>query len=224
MAGLDFEEGSSQRASRASPVSTATNNFTMMCWMKPEDLAVGSFGSVAVCNGDNGGPTGYSIAEVANDGATNYAGFLINGIVWVTNNAAYTTGTWVHQAIVRNAGTSYNFRDGVQQTATTASAPNTPATSFIIGDYTVAGGSDAYMDGVVTHVKHFDRVLTAQEIVVEMWKDMPAFFNNLKATYICGAGEGTGTTLSDFTQTTTTTMSTTNTPGWVDGPPVTGRE
>lgn len=215
MAALDYEETSSQRSSRASAVHTTQDSWTYMCWTTLEDTARGSFGQSAVINGES---TGHVLAQVVNTVGDDDWGSITDGSAWLEGDCGLTPGAWTHICVVRDGTTVRLYKNGVVQTNTTATSPDTPNAGFHIG----FGGSktgSSYADGRIALVKAWSRSLDSNEIALERWSYRPVLFNNLAAYY--PLEEGTGTTDNDFTQTTATTLSHTNTPAWVDGPPVT---
>jgi len=114
--------GTSQYLSNA-VVSTATNNFGLEVWVKPNAIAAGN--RTIVYNGD---PlvSGWGLIQ---RGGTEYKASFGTMVAFGSGEAA--AGVWAHLALVRDNGTTTFYVNGVPS-GTSVSNPVPPAASFIV--------------------------------------------------------------------------------------------
>lgn len=153
----DFN-AASDKLKRTSVPSTAINNFAMSAWIYLD--AVASTQTAFINGYDGGSGTGWSL----NISSGGFYRFTMCFVASVDSTATITPGVWTHILGERNAGTSRVYHDGIDDGATTASAPNTPASTLAIGmGQTNAGADTRPFDGKVCECAIWNRVLTSDE-------------------------------------------------------------
>jgi len=103
--------------------TTVVNNFTIAVWV----YASSASGTQTILNIGKE-DTGYGFAIISG----NWHGVL-SGVVNLDTGIAVSTNAWIHLALKRNAGTTSVWVNGVQQGATSGSAPNAPTTTHTVG-------------------------------------------------------------------------------------------
>lgn len=146
--------GSSQYFTRAI-ASTVTNNFSMSAWFKPLALANTRYFHNGADDA-NGFALSMSSAGIIR-GEYHFVAFI---------NSAVTAspGTWFFVAMVRNAGTTQMYVNGVPSGGTSGSAPNTPGSYTTIGASQNAAGTPSYFNGLVDDARLYERAITAHEV------------------------------------------------------------
>jgi hypothetical protein len=106
---LDFDggllSGSPDYAYKNSYVTSNTDNFTMMAWVKPDVVTNGVNWRCIAYNGDDAGGYGFGIND------SKVAG-LFGVTQWNTTDEVLTTGNWYHIVMRRNSGTVQFFLNG----------------------------------------------------------------------------------------------------------------
>lgn len=155
----DFN-GTTDYIDRASgPVSTATDNMTVSCWVNLDAKVSQNM----VSNGYNGtSGTGYQLRF---SNSSQRFQFDLSFVVGITGTTDPNTGQWYHVLGQINAGTAYLFVNGASEGTPTVGTPNTPATYFNIGCVKTDTGTPAgFTDGRICEVGFWNRVLTSGEI------------------------------------------------------------
>lgn len=135
--------GSSDGFRVAAPISTVTDNFGIEAWVRPTSTAGNS---VIAYNGD----TSTSGGGIFRQG--NGYGVLYGGNVLAVVAGSVALNQWTHLAVVRNAGTTTIYRNGVS-IGSTATAPNLPAGGFSIGTNPTAASE--FFSGEIDEVRMF---------------------------------------------------------------------
>ncbi len=158
--------GTSSYASSPIPGSTATSNFTLQSWIKPNDLDTPfTFVQNGADNGIDGG-SGYGIGLNGSAGGGGRLTALLSGITWLDSGSAFvSTSSWHSTAMVRDAGGTIDFyADAVQAPLTYSQTPNAANTNFTIGSLTTGHG---FYNGSVDEVRILDTALGADWIATE---------------------------------------------------------
>lgn len=149
--------------STANLATNQTDNWTMTAWVKPSSIAQNN-GTIVLNGFDNGG-TGNGFSMVMGD-ATNAAtgnlfkGFL-NGLVIVNSGLTFNTNNiWYYTVLVREAGVTKLYLDGVLSGTTITSTPNTPSGSLRIG----SSNGIRFWNGAIDEVKVYNTALTATQV------------------------------------------------------------
>lgn len=157
----DFD-GTNDILKRGSPVTTATDNFTMSCWFNP-DVALPANTKYMFVNGviSGTGGNGWDL----NMQTSGVARFDLVFVAAVTGTTALSTGTWYHLLGVRNSGTSRLYVNGTEEGTSIANAPNTPSDNASIGARTDPVAGDArHVDGKIAECAIWTRALSTTEI------------------------------------------------------------
>lgn len=217
MPALDFEETSSQLTRRSTRVHSSSTAWTYMCWSKVEDTVRGAQGQGFLGNGDT--TAGHCLAAAVNvDQAPDQWGGIFHGVAWLSSGTTPNGGTWTHYAATRRDGTTFLYKDGVQETGTETTAPSTPTdTGFLVGKCGAWTGS-TFADGIIALVKVWDKALTTDEILLEMRSYYP-IVSGCVAFY--PLDEGSGSTQTDPMRFTTTDLANdANAPTWTGDVPL----
>lgn len=170
--------------------STATDNFTLMCWLKADEQVLNQWTEV-IGNGSWDGAlpaSGYSIRLI--NGVTTVHVHGRNGV----NFGGYTVpvNEWVHLAVVRDAGVWKMYANGIEIPYTGGGAqtlaPFTPNEWFHL-----SLPSQRYMSGQIDEVKYFDVVRTPAQIQADMASTSPA-----GTTLYWDLNESTGPNIGDL--------------------------
>ena len=154
--GIDFD-GTTGTASRASAVSSLTNNFTIEAWFRADALP--SAGSYALFAYNGTETAGWGIGLDSNGALVARYG----SVNWLVASATVKPGTYHHAALVRSAGTATLYLDGTAYTPTNAtSTPGTPGAAFSIGREDATAGR--YFNGVVDDVAVYGSALSGTRI------------------------------------------------------------
>jgi hypothetical protein len=126
-------------------VGTATDNFGIEAWVRSNGRTTGN---AAIAYNGNSGTSGYGLYRLGNS----YGG-LFGGVTFIGGGAPVANGS-THLALVRNAGVTTFYVNGVPAGTTTTAAPNPPTGSFGIGgNATIA--IDEFFDGQIDEVRYF---------------------------------------------------------------------
>lgn len=151
--------GSTQYAGRT-VVSTATDNFSVVCWVNLAGLPGAGLHAVPFCNGAADG-NGYRM-QVDENGVYNFDfSFVAN----MSSGYTLSTGTWYQLAAIRTSGTTQLYVDAVAQGTTAATTPNAPGTFVTVGALRIAAGTgDYFFNGAIDDVRHYNRAITTTEL------------------------------------------------------------
>lgn len=158
----DFESGDSDYVTRATPIFTGTNNWSMSAWFKLESTGSGVVQSIIVNGVDGAYGQGFGMV-VDNDVLKG----LFPYVTWIGGSSSLSTGAWYHACFVRNSGTAQLYLDGSTAGSSSASSPYSldPASDTVIGARrTTTPGFDWYFDGLLSRVAMWDRALDGSEI------------------------------------------------------------
>jgi len=199
---LDFDgglkTGSPDYASKSANVTSNTDNFTMMAWIKPDVVTNGDGGWRCVAyNGDDATGWGIGIEDSKVTG-------LFGTKLWAITDEVLTTGKWYHIAMRRSNNTVQFFLNGELLDYSNAMAPLTPNAKFTIGNMYSADGSSLYtdsFDGQIDEVRVYDAALADQQIRENMCRTIEGDESNLVAYY--NFDNTSGTTLQSFDGSTT---------------------
>lgn len=209
--------------------TTATGNFTLMCWAFIETTSEqGNF----FCIGREGGGTnnGYefgvgnnsadpSLGNNGNDLAISYNGVGRQGV-----NQTISIGTgWHHCAFTEKNTENKWYVDSILKYTGSGGTPSTPTLGWAVGsrlntsistaDHILSSGNK------IAHIKVFNKVLSQNEIITEMNSYRPMNIENL-AVWL-PVDEGTGTNVSDFSKKYTSALTPPSTMlAWTSGPPI----
>jgi hypothetical protein len=145
---------SSDRIDTSSVPMTATDNWTIQAWLKPN--STGNFYAI-IHNGANA--NGYALAMNASKWA-----LLMASKSWNQSSTSVTTGSWAHVVGIRNSGTISMYINGNADSVLYDNiGPNTPTTLLRMG---VATFNTAYAGGI-DEVRLRASVLSADWITTE---------------------------------------------------------
>ena len=197
----DFN-AASDKLKRTSVPSTATNNFTICCWVNIDTLINSE---TAFVNGfDGGSGVGYWLGI----SSTNTPRFNYSFVVAIDGGTALSTGRWYHFLGIRNAGTGKVYLNGVDEGVSSASVPFAPSTTLAIGmNQTNAGADGNPFDGKVCECAIWDRALSASEITQLGQGYAPSFFPQSLVFY----APVTGANNPEIDKKSTTTLTVTGT-------------
>ncbi len=142
--------------------ATATNNWTMSAWINPSVLPT-SGEVIAVSNGRDNGITGdgysFGIGNASGGGGSKLEG-LFSGLARFDSGYTFPSANrWYHVVMIRDAGTTYMYVDGVRTANTSAVTPATPS-ELHIGSQTGV----RYFPGLIDDVRIYNRALPSSEV------------------------------------------------------------
>ncbi len=112
--------------------TTAVNNWTLEAWINPSTMPINGF---AVYNGNDAGGYGFGIGAANNANPGSKLQGLFGTVAWVDSGYTFpSTNAWYSVSMVRSAGTTRFYVNGIQTASTNASTPNTPTAHFTIGN------------------------------------------------------------------------------------------
>ena len=199
-----LQTGSPDYAYKTSNVTSVTDNFTMMAWVKPDDVSNGAVWRCVAYNGDDDGGYGIGIKETKVTG-------LFGTNLWAITNEVLTTGNWYHITMRRSSGTVQFFLNGELLSYSNTTDPNAPSAKFTIGNMYSNDGSSIYtdsFDGKIDEVRVYDAALTDNQIIENMCTSLVGDEDNLVAYY--NFDNSTGTTLQAFDGSTTNDLTLVN--------------
>lgn len=139
-------------------ISSATDNITMCCWIKPTSVSVNQD---IMENGANDG-NGY-VLQIR---TTNKLRLDISFVASLSSSTSLTAGIWTHVAATRTAGTWQLYLNGVADGGTITNAPNGPGGHTVIGCSQTDGGTASnFFGGLIDDARLYDRALSAGELV-----------------------------------------------------------
>lgn len=149
---MDFERSDGDAFTRTTaPVSTATNNFAIEVWMKSEAFP-GDEGRI-ITNGLDS--NGWSLFQTSAGGNSYHMAY--HGVADMGASSALVIDTWYHIAVVRRAGTTEYYLNGVLDATKGTSTPSSPTTSTSMGQ---AQDGSVRFDGMLAHVAFYETALT----------------------------------------------------------------
>ena len=152
--------------STANLATNQTDNWTMTAWVKPSSISQNN-GTIVV-NGFDNGVTGSGYGMVMGD-ATHAANGnlfkgLLAGVVFINSGFTFiTNNSWYHTAIVREAGITKLYFNGVLSGITTATIPTLSSGSLRIGSAT----GIRFWNGAIDEVKIYNTALTVAQVQAE---------------------------------------------------------
>lgn len=145
----------------AGPVSTATDNITVSCFVNLDAKVSEEIVSNGYSNGVSAG-TGYQLRFSNSNQRFQFDIALVAGITGTTNP---NTGEWYHLLGQISAGTAYLYVNGASEGTPTAATAFAPSTYFNIGCIkSDTGTAGTFTDGRICEVGLWNRVLSASEI------------------------------------------------------------
>jgi hypothetical protein len=152
--------------STANIATNQTDNWTMTAWVKPSSILQNN--GTIVLNGFDNGVTGNGYGMVMGDATHTANGNLFKGllagVVFVTSGFTFSTNNiWYHTAIVREAGITKLYFNGVLSGTTSANIPNLPSGSLRIGSCT----GIRFWSGAIDEVKIYNTALTALQVLAD---------------------------------------------------------
>lgn len=139
--------GSSQSIDSSNP-TIVQNNWTLEAWMNPGNL---SQEGMAVCNCGSSG-YGFGVGNGAGGTGAKFTALFQNIAFIDTGYTFASANVWYDVVMVRNAGTTSFYVNGVQTANTSASTPGTPNTNFQEGDDNNSGFHN-YFNGKVDEAR-----------------------------------------------------------------------
>lgn len=157
--GGDFESGNNEYLSTTTPFTTATTNFSVSLWFKPE--SIGAYQSII----QNGRQANFWNILVTSGGVFE---FFEDNIVEYASSSTLSAGVMYHLVCIKTGDGANNISFYVNGSASgTASAGSisTPTTAGYIGVYTTTGSSfQYYTDGIIDEVGFWSRAITSTEV------------------------------------------------------------
>lgn len=127
--------------------TTLTDNFGLEAWVYP--TALDSFNFVA----SNGNTNNAGWGIMAQDGVWKIAHM---GRHITSTSASVVINTWTHLALIRNAGVSTLYVNGVAQAQTQSNAPAAPGNSFTVGANQLNSSTfEGHFKGFIDYVRVF---------------------------------------------------------------------
>lgn len=124
------------------------DNFGIEFWFRQDAVSVGQTEFMFVSNSDT---TNSLKVGIRADGLLDASLHNVSGI---GGAPAISLGEWYHVAVIRDAGTSSLYLNGVVQAGTTTSAPNISGTGFRIAE--TPGNSGAQFVGAIDEFRAFN--------------------------------------------------------------------
>ena len=200
-----LNSGNPDYAYKTTNVTSVTDNFTMMAWIKPDDVTDGTNGWRCVAyNGDDGGGYGFGISNSKVSG-------LFGSTQWHVTDEVLSNGRWYYITMRRSSGTVQFFLNGKLLGYSNTTAPYTPSSNFTIGNMFNSDGSTLYtdsFDGQIDEVRVYDAALTDLQIRDNMCNTIKGDESNLVAYY--NFDNTSGTKLQSFDGSTTNDLTLVN--------------
>lgn len=128
----------------AGVISSVTDNFGVEAWVYPTSTA----GTAQIAYNGNSSTTGWGLFRNGTSWAFLYGG----NVLQATAAPSVDLNRWTHLALVRSAGTTTLYKNGVA-VATSPTGPNAPAGAFAIGINPLAAGE--FFAGSIDEVRIF---------------------------------------------------------------------
>lgn len=150
--------GTSQYAERATSGSSVTNNFSMATWAYV--IALPGSSACLFHNGSNDARGQQLQINSTGRFSADYA-FVAN----INSSFMLSTGHWYHLGLIRNAGTSQCYVNGISQGSTSGSAPNSGTDWITLGSsQNNAGTNDSFANVILDDARLYERAITAAEM------------------------------------------------------------
>ncbi len=150
----------------SSRITTATDNFTLEAWVKPNVLSQNGY---FLYNGKKSNGFGLGIGNGTGSMGSKLVG-QYGGVAWIPS--AYTfpsANTWYHVAMVRASGTTSFYVNGAHYSATSggSSTPTSPNDQFTIGALINGSNPIEYFNGPIDEVRISNSVRSADWLATE---------------------------------------------------------
>ena len=150
----------------ANIATNQTDNWTMTAWVKPATTAQNN--GTIVLNGFDNGITGNGYAMVMGDATNSAMGDLfkglLSGVVFVNSGLVFSsTNEWYHTSIVREAGITKLYFNGVLSGMSISNNPNTPSGNLTIGSAT----GIRFFNGCIDDIQVYNTALSGTQIATE---------------------------------------------------------
>lgn len=160
---VDFDGTSSDYFSLGATPLKQTDNWTLVCKFRPDDLTTNRRIVFDLGSSSNG----FAIASSGN--TAGYVGGLFGGVAWLTTSTQYTLGEWCTVAMVRSSGTTFFYYNGAKLSYTTTSTPDTPSDATYIA---YDNGNSKHV-GPVSFAAVYSRPISTREAMrlhVDPWE------------------------------------------------------
>ena len=175
-------DGTNDQLERTNAISTATANFTMMCWLNHNSAGATR---TAFSNGErnDGGGNGYGIwARFVTPNYFFRWDFAF--VAAVDSTTTLTDGTWYHCLGLRDSTTARLYLNGTEEGTTHTSAPNAVGDSSTIGAAVSGGTFNRWFNGRIAECAFWSRALSAAEISLLADGYSPLFVPNGLISYV----------------------------------------
>lgn len=156
--------GAPNRAASGTLAMTATNNYSIQAWIRPSALPQSGF---FIQNGYDNGVSGNGIGFGINNGGGSSGSKLsgvASGVAHMDSGYTFTETTDFHKVdMVRDAGTTKYYVDGVQTGGTSGAAPVTPTKTLLFGSQSFL----MYFLGDMHETRFSDAVRSADWLAAE---------------------------------------------------------
>ncbi len=165
-------DGAGDWISFSAPPTTVIDNWTVTAWVSPANLTHMGMAVNVGFNDCNGVPScgyGFGIGDgsggVGNIGGGSVVQGAFGAVVWLPSGLSYSDpNVWHHVVMVRQAGTTRFYLNGVQGTITSTATPLTP-TGLIIGAEEGVGGTGCrFWNGKIDQVRVYNRALSVADV------------------------------------------------------------
>jgi len=157
--GADFESSNAEHLSTSTPFTTATTDFSISMWYKPE--SIGAYQSLI----QNGRQANFWNILITSGGVFE---FFEDNIAEYPSTSTLTAGNWYHLVAVKSsngAGNMQYYVNGASAGTASVGTITTPTTAAYLGAYTANGSSFVYYtDGILDEVGIWSRSLTSGEV------------------------------------------------------------
>ncbi len=151
---------------------TAIDNWTLVAWMNPKVITA-TTGFVMHNGGDDGlcAPAanctgyGFGIGDATGQSGSKLVG-LLSGIAWIDSGFTFPAANrWYFVVMQRKSGTIRFYVNGVQQSGSSVSTPNTPNGFMTIGGQVPYTTGKRLFNGSVDEVRMYNRAISSDEIM-----------------------------------------------------------
>ena len=186
------------RVPQATAVNSLTNTYTIMAWVKPDNL---NNNQTILAHQVTAGTDGVALKLAKNKLAFHHFG----GTIYTTTNTLKDTGSWQHVAVIVDVPNNkqYFYVNGrlleTNTTITTASA-NDDGDDLIIGAFQNANGDfEQYFNGEIDELVIYGRVFSASELFSTYQRELLSYRALNISTIQVDTDDPTITLLSDTT-------------------------
>jgi len=146
----------------SSDFTFGTGDFTVECWVKPDDF--GSRGTFFDSRPSNGN-TGITIGHESSSGEIRVYMTATSGTDIVVQSSDFEVGKWQHIAVTRSSGTVTLFINGVSKDSGTRTSDLNNTNAVNIGYKTYTSSTYDYFDGEIAQVRVYKGTgLTAAQV------------------------------------------------------------